>query len=158
MCCGGEVRTRIANTNRFRHHQDPNNITDFSGRSCACNGPSMLTKVSRSRGFCCTRRKPWRKVLASEIAGKWFCWTWFFGLGCAIFSKHRGGSDDELVHRGICCCNGITTPFEEKRLRLFQDGVATNGFHKEGDRGNVDWYLGSGCVGNGSSCSWKRPC
>ena len=90
------------------------------------------------------------KIGAREIAGNWFCCAAF--LGCAIFQKVATG-DDALMHKGVCCCLGITCPFQEPRVRK----GSTNGFVKAdgSDPENIDMHHSPGCVCNGVSCSIK---
>lgn len=176
FCMGGEVRSRVPNTNSFRHHKDANNVTNFSSANFGCNCWTANCKVPCSRwtprsGLDVELQVPeayrWKKITAYEIAkgsaagsgnssSHWCCGCWCIPCGLAKFTKH-GASDDEdtLVHKGICCFNGLCCPFEEKRYRVYAGGVPTNGFHKEGDEGNVDWYPCPSCVGAGASCSFR---
>jgi len=97
-------------------------------------------------------------ISTKDIAGNWCCVCWGIGLGCSRFAKAQPATSDaenELYHRGFCFFNGLCASFDEKRKRTFIDDVPTNGFYKDGDPGNIDWYRSSNCVGNGCSCSTK---
>ena len=146
-CVGGETRTRIPNTNSFRNDKDHRNVTNFTSNSFAHNGCSCLCKVSPPASFF---DKRFQHIPAADIAGNWCCACWFPGLGCSIFSK-AAINDDELLHNGVCCWNGIPACGGEKRIRI----KGTNGFYKSDDPNNIDWYFSKSFVGNGSSCSCK---
>eukprot|EP00756_Hemistasia_phaeocysticola_P033112 Hpha_TRINITY_DN16448_c3_g3::TRINITY_DN16448_c3_g3_i1::g.159643::m.159643 len=179
LCVGGEVRTRIPNSNRFRHHKDHNNVTSFNTANCGCNCWSLMCKCPWSRwhaldGVSWERQVPpkyqWKKITAYDIAkgtpvhgegvshsaSHWCCGCWCIPCGLAKFTKAASsGDEDTLLHKGVCCFDGIICPFEEKRHRLYVGSIPTNGFYKEGDKGNVDWFATPGCVGNGASCSFR---
>lgn len=115
------------------------------------NGLSLLIKVGNNHT---SNPHGWEKILPKDIAGSWCCGCWFIPCGLGKFQKLEE-NEDLMTHTGFCCFNGICAPFTEKRHRFYHNGMPTNGFYKEDDPNNIDWYKSHKCVGNGSSLSCK---
>eukprot|EP01063_Lacrimia_lanifica_P031744 TRINITY_DN529_c0_g1_i2.p1 TRINITY_DN529_c0_g1~~TRINITY_DN529_c0_g1_i2.p1 ORF type:complete len:524 (+),score=78.93 TRINITY_DN529_c0_g1_i2:69-1640(+) len=185
VCCGGQVRTRIAGTNNWVRQGDANDVTSYNSPDCGCTPDcgcwSCLCKVPWSRWTPPTAllrddrlaeavpaKYRWQKVTAYDIAkgrrgdgadeharSTWFCCCWLLGIGMSRFTKAASRSEEDTLTQRGWCWYGLCCPFEQKRHRLYVNGAPTNGFYKEGDEGNIDWYLNPGCVGNGEFCSCR---
>jgi len=88
-------------------------------------------------------------ISTSDIQGCWACAC--VPGGCACLTKRAQGQD-RLFHAGVVFLFfGLPCPFSEPRVRH----PGTNGFYKEGEPNNVDFYPNSRCASNGASCSIK---
>jgi hypothetical protein len=125
LCPFEEPRLRVQGTNRFKKHDDANNVDQYSDAGTAINGCSCSSKIAPAR--------PYKRMETKNLPGCWLStlfpipWVW------ALYQVKSTG-EDKLKDCGVAfICFAIPCPFSENRNRR----VRTNKFVHEKDPNNV---------------------